>query len=69
MTTVQLFFFFRCRRSTTTNRESYHFDRGRSVMKSMVIIPQMSVGTWFGCRGTFVLGLILVDWQTAQLST
>ena len=48
------------RRSTTTNRESYPCEFGRSVMKSMVMISHMSVGTWFGCSGTWFLGLILV---------
>src|SRR5712691_10170879 len=48
------------RRSTTTNSESYPWEMGRSVMKSMVIIPQTSVGTGVGCRGTWVLGRILV---------
>src|SRR5882757_692696 len=37
------------RRSTTTNSESYPWETGRSVMKSMVIIPHTSVGIWFGC--------------------
>jgi hypothetical protein len=31
-------------RSTTTKRESNPFDVGRFVIKSMVIIPQTSVG-------------------------
>ena len=49
------------RQSTTTSRESYPCEFGRSVIKSMVITPHTSVGTWFGCSGTWFLGLILVD--------
>jgi hypothetical protein len=55
--------------STTTNSESYPLELGRSVIKSMVITPQTSVGTWLGCNGTWVLGLIFVAWQVAHLST
>ena len=40
------------RQSTTTNSESYPFDTGRSVMKSMVIISHISVGTSLGFKGT-----------------
>ena len=40
------------RQSTTTNRESYPLEVGRSVIKSMVITPQTLVGTWFGRKGT-----------------
>ena len=57
------------RRSTTTSSESYPFDIGRSVMKSMVIISHMSVGILLGFSGTWVLGRDFVDWQTVQPST
>src|ERR1700761_6753895 len=40
------------RQSTTMNRESNPCDVGRSVMKSMGMTPQTSVGTWFGSKGT-----------------
>jgi hypothetical protein len=50
-------------RLTTTNSELYPFDSGRSTMKSMVMIPQISVGIWFGCNGTRVCGQFFVDWH------
>ena len=40
------------RRSTTTSRESYPFDVGRSVIKSMVIISHIFMGTLLGFKGT-----------------
>ena len=39
-------------RSTTTYNESKPWEAGRSVIKSMVMIPQISSGTWLGCKGT-----------------
>jgi hypothetical protein len=44
-------------------------DKGRSTMKSMVIMLQTSVGTWFGFSGTRVLDRTLVDWHAAHPST
>ena len=57
------------RQSTTTSSESYPFDVGRSVIKSMVIISHISVGISLGFSSTWVLGHDFVDWQTAQPST
>ncbi len=55
--------------STTTNSELYPWDMGRSMIKSMVIISQMSAGTWLGCRGTWFLGLIFMAWHVVHPST
>jgi hypothetical protein len=57
------------KRLTTTNIESEFRDSGRSVMKSMVMDFQMSVGTGFGCRGIQVRCLFFVVWQTEHPST
>ena len=57
------------RQSMTTKRESYPLESGRSVMKSMVIIPHTIVGIWFSCSGTWVHGRTLVAWQVAHPST
>ena len=53
-------------RSTTVRIESYPFDIGRSMMKSIVIVSQIPCGTSFGCSGTLTGGLILVVWQVAH---
>jgi hypothetical protein len=39
------------KRSTTTNMESYPFEEGRSVTKSIVMDFHIPKGTWFGCSG------------------
>ena len=56
------------KQSTTTKRELNPWESRRSIMKSMVMTPQMSVGTWLGFKGTWVLGHTLVDLQVAHLS-
>jgi hypothetical protein len=48
------------RQSTTTNNESYPWELGRSVIKSTMMTPHMSVGIWLGTNSTWFLGLILV---------
>jgi hypothetical protein len=44
------------KRSTTTNMESYPFEEGRSVTKSIVTDFHIPKGTWFGCSGIRVRG-------------
>ena len=53
-------------RSTTVKIESYPFDTGRSVMKSIVMVSQMPSGTSFGLSGTLTGGLIFVVWHVAH---
>ena len=57
------------KRSTVTKRESYPFDCGRSVMKSMVMVCQTFAGMLFGCRGTTIFGRVFVVWHNAHPST
>jgi hypothetical protein len=52
--------------STTVRIESYPFDTGRSVMKSIVMVSQMPCGTSFGLSGTLTGGLIFVVWHIAH---
>ena len=40
--------------SVTTCSKSYPFDSGRSVIKSMVIVPKGRSGISVGCKGTMV---------------
>ena len=42
------------KRSVTTCSESYPFDSGRSVTKSIVIVPNGRSGISVGCNGTIV---------------
>ena len=49
-------------RSVTTWSESYPFDSGKFVIKSMVIVPKGRSGISVGCKGTMVgCVLFLVD--------
>jgi hypothetical protein len=56
------------KQSTTTNIESYPFEEGRSVTKSIVTDFHIPRGIWFGYSGIWVRGWIFVDWQMAHLS-
>ena len=47
-------------RSTTTRRLSKSLERGRSTIKSMVILSQIPVGVWMGTRGIGGVGNFLV---------
>jgi len=53
-------------RSTTVRIESYPFDTGKSVIRSIVMVSQMPCGISLGFSGTLTGGLILVVWQVAH---
>ena len=52
--------------STTVKIESYLFDTGRSVIKSIVMVSQMPYGTSLGFSGTLTSGLIFIVWHIAH---
>ena len=49
----------------TVRIESYTFDTGKSVIKSIVMVSQMPYSISLGFSGTLTSGLILVVWQVA----
>jgi hypothetical protein len=52
--------------STTVRIKSYPFDRGRSVIKSIVMVSQIPCSILFDFNGTLTGGLILVVWHVAH---
>ena len=52
--------------STTIKIESYPFDTGKSMIKSIIMVSQMPCSISLGFSGTLTGGLILVVWQVAH---